>query len=365
MCDVLVAGGGPAGLAAAIALGLRGARVTLADPAAGLSDTRGELLPQGAEAILRRLGLGEVIARSVAVSEVASRWGQARLQAHEGLPGLGLHGWGVDRRMLSRIMLERARACGVGILAARVGSAARQDGLWHVGLRGTENADGIDGATGASEHCARYLVDATGRAAAIARRQGATLLQDTDLVALTWFADGEVPARMLCEAAPDGWWYQVPCAGGSTLGFVTSAARAREIGDAPEQVLKTAGAGLGLIEPRMGGQLVTRRLDCRSALLDRLCGPGWLAVGDAAAAFDPISSQGLFNALSAGFFAGNAAADCLAGDEDAPLVLEALMRRTAERTHMSTHLQYAARPFDTTFWRNRAGRMPAGPAVAV
>jgi hypothetical protein len=30
------------------------------------------------------------------------------------------------------------------------------------------------------------------------------------------------------------------------------------------------------------------------------------------------------------------------------------MARTAERTHSTTHLQYAALPYDTPFWHHRA-----------
>ena len=95
--------------------------------------------------------------------------------------------------------------------------------------------------------------------------------------------------------------------------------------------------------------------DSRSAVLDLISGAGWLATGDAAAAFDPISSQGLFNALSGGFLAGNAAADALTGMQESPRIYAALAARTAERTHAMTHLQYAALPFDTAFWRHRAG----------
>ena len=95
-------------------------------------------------------------------------------------------------------------------------------------------------------------------------------------------------------------------------------------------------------------------MDSRSALLDQMTGRGWLATGDAAAAFDPISSQGLFNALSGGFLAGQAAADVMSGDRDAALVYETLAARTANRTHGLTRLQYAAMPYDSSFWRVRA-----------
>lgn len=56
-----------------------------------------------------------------------------------------------------------------------------------------------------------------------------------------------------------------------------------------------------------GGYSMTtlpRRVDAGSARLDRAGGDGWLAIGDAAMSFDPISSHGLLTALSTGLAAG-------------------------------------------------------------
>jgi flavin-dependent dehydrogenase len=41
-------------------------------------------------------------------------------------------------------------------------------------------------------------------------------------------------------------------------------------------------------------------------VLSRAAGKGWIAVGDAAAAFDPITSQGLANALGSALVAAGA-----------------------------------------------------------
>ena len=54
-----------------------------------------------------------------------------------------------------------------------------------------------------------------------------------------------------------------------------------------------------------------------SSWIEAASGPGWLAVGDAALACDPLSSQGLFNALYSALMAANALRRALAGDTDA------------------------------------------------
>jgi flavin-dependent dehydrogenase len=57
-------------------------------------------------------------------------------------------------------------------------------------------------------------------------------------------------------------------------------------------------------EGRYSMTALPRRVDAGSARLDRAGGEGWLAIGDAAMSFDPISSHGLLTALSTGLAAG-------------------------------------------------------------
>jgi hypothetical protein len=54
--------------------------------------------------------------------------------------------------------------------------------------------------------------------------------------------------------------------------------------------------------------------DARSSRLERFHGEGWLAAGDAAIAFDPLSSQGILSALYSGLKSGQAVVGCLGGD---------------------------------------------------
>lgn len=345
MTDVVIGGGGPAGLAAAISLAERGACVVVVDAIGGVSPQRAELLAHGAGPIIERLGLTDILQKSLMIKEVHSLWGAAKLQAHGTYPTLGLHGWGVDRHALSLAMLQRARNLGVTVRTARITGQTQISDGWRVEL--------CDG-SGSETTNTPFMIDATGRPARIARRLGATLLQGADLIALTWKTSQFPYTNMQSEATSDGWWYAVPHANGGTVGFMTSAAHAKTISLSPTKFLRHAQKDLGLISVACEMSDL-RIMDARSTVLDKASDIGWLATGDASAAFDPITSQGLFNALSGGFFAGQAAADALEGDLDAPLVYEALVAQTADRTHATTHLQYAAMPYETEFWRQRNG----------
>jgi flavin-dependent dehydrogenase len=66
-----------------------------------------------------------------------------------------------------------------------------------------------------------------------------------------------------------------------------------------------------------GWRLVDAAMTVRTAssfVLDRACGPDWVAVGDAASAYDPISSQGIYKALLDGLQAAEAIVAWLDGD---------------------------------------------------
>jgi flavin-dependent dehydrogenase len=89
--------------------------------------------------------------------------------------------------------------------------------------------------------------------------------------------------------------------------------------------------------------------------LDRIAGDGWLAAGDAAAAYDPLSSQGVGSALGAGFYAGHAAADHLAGRGEAlPAYLHLLQESYAACLDLQRrHYRRERRWPEAAFWRRR------------
>ena len=161
-----------------------------------------------------------------------------------------------------------------------------------------------------------WLIDATGRRAAVARRAGAARRRDDALVAFyarfRTRASTDLDGRTAVESVPDGWWYtaRVP-SGERVVAFLTDA----DLVDRAA-VLSAAGFAARLDATRyIRGLLVAHRYEpvgppraagAQTARLDRFGGPAWTAVGDAAISFDPLSSQGILTALFTGFRAGMA-----------------------------------------------------------
>jgi flavin-dependent dehydrogenase len=131
--DVFVAGGGPAGLAAAIAIRQAGLTVTLADAARPPIDKAcGEgIMPEGMAA-LRRLGItpapgqfftlagmrfidgnGAIDARFPRERQSRTQPGTTRVQASSGIEHDWVSGGGVRRTVLHRWLVERAAEAGV------------------------------------------------------------------------------------------------------------------------------------------------------------------------------------------------------------------------------------------------------------
>jgi 2-polyprenyl-6-methoxyphenol hydroxylase-like FAD-dependent oxidoreductase len=100
------------------------------------------------------------------------------------------------------------------------------------------------------------------------------------------------------------------------------------------------------------------RVQVRAAgswLLTRLTGNGWIAVGDAAAAFDPLSSHGIGSALAGGIWAARALAATLAGDDTAFAAYSERVITSYASYLWERHAYYAdeQRWSDSPFWRRR------------
>jgi flavin-dependent dehydrogenase len=158
MRDALVVGGGPAGLAFAIAAAGRGLSVTVLERQAEPVDKAcGEgVLPAGVRA-LDALGVLGRIAPDDRSTIRELRWIDARAAARLRLPAP--HGLGVRRTALSAALAGRAREAGVELVRADVEAHHRA-------------SDRVTAVTSAGRFEGRVLVAADGLASPVRRREG-------------------------------------------------------------------------------------------------------------------------------------------------------------------------------------------------
>jgi flavin-dependent dehydrogenase len=308
--DVVIAGAGPAGAVAAHVLARAGKRVLLADVPSEGAFKIGEALPGAALRLLRDLGLPVPTAGGphTPIGGNLFSWGGEHLEATDFLNDLDGQGWRLDRPRFDADLRHSALASGAHFQPALITSAKRNAAIWNIAL-----ADGT--------HVeARWLIDATGRRATITRKQGARRSRDARLIAV--YAVGEPSPdfaldRTLIEAVPNGWWYAARLPSGAPIAALHLHPRDAVALLAQPERWYDALATTRHLAPRLAhlnfGK--PRALEACGARLDHFLGDGWIACGDAALSFDPISSQGIFSALHGGMTAARAVTKALDGDD--------------------------------------------------
>jgi 2-polyprenyl-6-methoxyphenol hydroxylase-like FAD-dependent oxidoreductase len=325
---VVIVGGGPAGCATAIGLALSGLEDVVVIEARRHRRWRvGEALPPAVRHVLQRLGVWEDFLAQSHLPSAGScaSWGHPDLHYNDFLLEMQGKGWHLDRAafdaMLSAAVVARGGAVVSGL---RLRDAKRcAAGGYALSF---ENDDGAG-----ARVTAGFLVDATGIAAGAARRLGVARNQ-VDCVAVICgvfdlAAPDEVPSQTLLEACAYGWWYAAKIPKERMIAALTvepsQHRRYGEVGAWLPALRATRHVARWLEHGKAtfanGGPKLETAL-APSAILSRVVGERWLAVGDAASAYDPVSAQGIVKALCDGEAAADAITRFLAGADESPLL---------------------------------------------
>lgn len=351
-----MAGAGPAGCATALGLTRAGFTVLVLDPEPEPRRTPGETLAPAATGLLQDLGLLDAFLATSPLPSPGNRsaWGRDGQPMDRDFLAEGAgSGWHLDRASFDRMLRRAAVAAGARLeTPAAIGSIERGAADWTVRL---------DTGQGPRTVTTRWLVDATGRSSALGRQLGARRQQLDSLLGIVAWLASPTPAedaRTLVEATRHGWWYAALLPGGDLVaaymtepgGAATRTAAASV--DGWLAALDQAPLIRSLIQDH--GYEVSegpRAWPAATSFLDPLVGPGWLAVGDAAISYDPISSHGIGSALAAGMAAASAIQAQAGGVPDALGVYRELQRTALERYLWTRRMTYAEEQrFRTPFW---------------
>ena len=340
-------GGGPAGSAAAIVLAGGGARVVLLERSSYGGARLGETLPPDVRLSLERLGVWDRFRDDdhTRAPGIAVCWGGPEPYANDFIANPYGDGWCVDRNRFDSMLAAAAVDAGATVLTATAvtGSVRAPDGGWTVEATGRTFS-------------AALVIDATGRMSSFCRSLGAGHVVHDRMVALIGFV---TPAtrdeRVLIEATEDGWWYSARLPDGRlVLGFHTDpgpgvrSGWSRYLAAAPETMAR---AGL-----KAGAEI--RVVSANSHRLQPIAADGWLAVGDAATAHDPLTGLGIHWALESGIAGSEAVMRSATGGYGR-------QREEHFRRYLATRRLYyraEARWPRAPFWRRRHEHGgPAGP----
>ncbi len=376
--DVVIIGAGPAGSATAITLASLGQRVLLIDEQAIAKSKLGESLPPASVDIVSHF-LGELDSpdgKSIGLYKTAgniSTWASEQLDYADFFftsKGFGLC---IDRLAFDEALCLRALELGVTLQrAVTFESCARsfEPGFnWSINLGSYLKVE---------HHRARYLVDCSGRRAVLSKMFDIPVIENEDgLFAYSqWFSceaeDDDCFTRI--EAVGNGWWYtnRVPTSTSPDNRRLVVFYSDRDLPDGKragslegfnELLSKTIQIAPLLQAHEYKASGAIRGAPANSQRLQEFCGDAWMAVGDAAQAYDPLSSQGIDKALRSGSYAGHLIHYALMDETDKSLSIDNQFIQKysqqqqylwdAYQTQRDYYYSIQTRWSDQPFWRRR------------
>ncbi|MBR0850363.1 tryptophan 7-halogenase [Bradyrhizobium diazoefficiens] len=349
-CDVLIVGGGPAGSAAALRITQLGHSVCLLERRAFPRSHVGEALSGGVSAQLEFLGAAQVLDRVSAL-----RFDHAEVNwrgdgfAHRPMDP---RGFSVDRAQFDQLLLEAAQQAGARVIQPATARAAERDNsIWQISAEAEETSLSIR---------SKFVIDASGRTGFLPRQRRETSPKTLALYGY-WRGTG-LPETPRVEAGRRQWYWGSPIPG---RGFNAIAFVDRDFRNADGATLRQHYHRLIEVSQLLSGT-TSARLDDRVLCCDatrfevrQCCGAGFIKVGEAAFAIDPLSSSGVQAAIQSAL-AGSVAVHTMLLNPDSAAVAQRFYVRHVEDAasqhatwatlHYAEHVRYAAE----AFWRRRA-----------
>ena len=354
--DVAIVGGGSAAAAAALTLAATNLRVIAVAPRPSSRERAGDVLGAPGRALLGEIGIDtkRFAGAHRSSNTVYSCWGSDALVERNAFASTQGAGWVLDRVAYDTVLWE-AMAGAVESIDDGVLCSACDDEGWH--LETMDRRERID---------ARFVIDCSGRSAVVSRGFRRAVRSDR-LVAVYAFLrqrcdEVEPTPAMLVEAVPGGWWYaallpdrRLSVAFFTDADLVPRGVRAnasvwRELIARTTYVRQwVESASYDLVErPRVASAASLRSTPA--------AGTNWAAAGDAAAAFDPLSSHGLSTALWSGRQAAMAAVEALEGQPQRLRSYASSIEDSARMNSIERRVVYGAerRFSDRPFWSRRS-----------
>jgi len=295
--QIVVVGGGPAAAGCASLLTSAGARVILVAKRTNQIGRPAELIAPQTLGLLGAMGFDMEQATKLGRSIYGgvSSWGSETPKSWSNIVDLDGPGMSVDRSRFDQWMTDAAVARGVYALEdVELFQTERDNRQWKIRVV----------AHGSETHIAAdWIVDATGRRASFSRTQCARPKRTDNLLALARSTLTSIGGRshLLIEAVIQGWWYALPAPNGTVSAvIVTSPRQLKRTCQSIHGFWHSAFAASPLLLDQIGQECQWSpmcALPAAPGSLDVLYGSGWLAIGDAAAHYDPLEGHGVTRAL--------------------------------------------------------------------
>ncbi|MBL4658831.1 MAG: tryptophan 7-halogenase [Alcanivoracaceae bacterium] len=302
--DILIIGGGIAGCIAAISL-VDNYHVIMIDTLSEPQDRIGESLAPTAQRILRQLdllkGMEDVIHNNEPMyfknKGMQSHWGSEQIHIIDHLSNPDGSVLNLNRKAfetyLRTVAIQRGVQC---IWPAKLASQAYENPHWHIVAKDHKHKT--------YNLTARFVIDATGRQSHFARKQGVKRHHIDQLIAC-WatISDHQQNKMSRISASENGWWYSAVLPNNKrVLAFHTDSdlmdRKAMQDADCFLALAQSNPVMKSVLEKALGDIELHGIVAANSTCSQQVAGQQWAVLGDAAISFDPLSSQGMFNAMA-------------------------------------------------------------------
>ena len=344
-CDVVVAGGGPAGAAAAAWLTREGRRVILFERDRFPRFHIGESLLASVNDVLDAIGAEDLVRQA----GFPQKWGATFMTADGGneryadfsvAPGVRApQTWQVPRATFDELLLRHAASCGADVRERHrvLDVEFDTDGV-------TVSVQSSEGAEGARAVRARALIDASGRGSLLSRKFSLRI-DEPRLANLALFSHYSGVSRQQGRRSGDirivarydlGWFWLIPISAELvSVGVVLPRAAARELqalepGPLLDRMIADTPAVARLLANARREWPVRVEKDF-SFGSRAYAGDRWVLAGDAGSFLDPVFSTGVAIALESGLEAAQAVAEGLSTGDLSVRQFRRFARRQRQR----------------------------------
>lgn len=356
--EVIVVGGGPAGITTALSLQKMGVNCLVIDNSSCLDVKPGESIHPNARSIFKKVGIASFLTNQLHLPCYGSRflWGHNEIIDDLFIYSNSSHGWHLDRRHFELQLKSFATGNQVVLqYNTSVLSVKYKNAGWEI-LTKDENNKLV------YRKC-NFLVDATGRSSKIARSLGVKKV-NTDLLVAAWLIlqlhERRFPNYTFVESIENGWWYAAPLSNERlAVSFFSDSdlfnTDMLNIEAFLKNVQRTKLINSAIADLKLNINYKPKVYPASSSYLQKRFGDNWLAVGDAAFSYDPISSYGVVSALESGYYAGHAIFDYFNGENEAMQAYDYLISTSFEiyRTKYLQQYEQENRWKDSLFWKRR------------
>ncbi|WP_394389454.1 NAD(P)/FAD-dependent oxidoreductase [Shewanella woodyi] len=361
--DVVILGGGPAGLAAAIAIRTKtNASVLLVDRQNQGEIRVGENCPPETVLLLKQLGVAKEFYRGghKTCPGYASVWGRDTPGYNDFIVNPQGPAWRLNRQAFDKMLADRAESCGAQISWSTrfIDAQKHSDESEGFTLRLVRKSEDSE-----CDVQAKFVIDATGSTASFAGKLDINKSVDDELFATVRFstlAHGKGSKQIQLEAFEHGWCYHALLPAEKVVSMVvTEKKHLATLREAEFQGFNDLLQSTTLIGPSLAKldlEQSTYHTYCiRSGVLPAAEGCNWMAIGDAVASFDPIAAQGIYKGLSHGLLAGEKVLSWLENRENSQLRFsQQIKSQYGDYQRNRSHVyQLENRWSNALFWLNR------------